>query len=373
MGSQIDADLPAPVWIGRESWDASVLVMPSSCGRVSESKIASLGHVSGEFLGAVSPPPRAVIKHRPLRVYLLGLGTVGRGVYEFLRAFPDEFLITGALVRSARSHLELGVIDSLLETDVARVNRAVRESDIDVVIEMLGGLDPAFELIRQALIAGHSVVSANKQLISTRWAELSRFATGDQPSLLFSAAVGGAVPMIEQIHRLRCGRERITRIRGVINGTCNFVLERTAAGDSLDQAVRDAQQNGYAEPDPTADIEGHDAARKLDILSRLAFDAEPRRWRTQGLRDALEKSSGNVGIGRQVAELDEHGNASVEVQWLDPTDFLAGARGAENRLEVTLESGTIHRVRGLGAGRYPTATAVLADLIDIASRYQQAA
>lgn len=309
------------------------------------------------------------VPRRPLRVLLLGLGTVGRGVYDLLQSQSDRFRIAGILVRSPRRHIESGVPVPLLHSCKSDIEGLLEDSQDLVVVETLGGIDPARPLIERALHADRPVVTANKELVSAGWDSLSRFRTAMTGRLHFSAAVGGAVPMIELVDRLRRQGTHIRDIRGVVNGTCNFILEQLAAGVPFDAAVGEAQARGFAEPDPSADLNGRDAARKLDILSRLAFAKSPRRWNVRGLDANSLRGRGGDGVGRLIARVDGGGTAHVGVEMLSPTDFLAGACGAENRLEVTTVSGEIHRLSGLGAGRRPTAVAIMGDLLEVYSKH----
>jgi homoserine dehydrogenase len=233
------------------------------------------------------------------------------------------------------------------------------------LIAALGGLEPAYRITLAALAAGRGVITANKELIASRWDKLAPHLMGESPRLRCSAAVGGAVPMMELVQRLVASGQTIESFRGVVNGTCNFVLDAIVDGRSFDDAVRLAQERGFAEPDPSADIDGTDAARKIEILSRLAFGCAPLHTDVVGLRHAeMTSSSTERRVCRLVARAERHGGARVRPEWLADSDYLAHARGAENRLEVTTSDGTVHCVSGLGAGRYPTATSILADLIE---------
>lgn len=337
-------------------------------------EIRAIGERAGTIIGAEAAtlvPSRAPQR---LRVLLCGLGTVGRGVYEFLSSNPERYELTGILVKDPRRHLKTGVPAELIVLDAADALHRALAQKADVVIEALGGLDPAYRLIFAALAVGRTVITANKELVATHWETLSPHLLSPTPRLRASAAVGGAVPMVELVQRLIARGEAIQEIRGVVNGTCNFVLDRTAAGVTFDDAVREAQVQGYAEPDPSADLDGIDAGRKIDILCRLVFGAPPTRLDIRGIRDldittaadAASPHSNEPGTCRLVASLGPDRIARVAPAQLPDADYLAHTRGAENRLEVTTADGTVHRISGLGAGRYPTATAVLADLLDVA-------
>jgi homoserine dehydrogenase len=177
--------------------------------------------------------------------------------------------------------------------------------------------------------------------------------------------------MLETVERLAIGGS-ITRIRGVINGTCNYVLDRRSQGASFAEALRNAQQKGFAEADPTADLSGLDSGRKIEILGRAAFGGAPFCEALAGIDEKSSSAADDARPGKMVllavAERIEGGfRYSVGPRLLLATDFLAGARGAENRLEITTGEGAVVALRGLGAGRIPTATAVFADLLEHAS------
>ncbi len=305
--------------------------------------------------------------HRRVRVALLGLGTVGRGVFDYCAQFTELFDVVAILVRTPQKYAARGVSDSLLVNSPQ--DAFAREPQ--VVVEMLPGIEPARTCIETALGLGMRVVTANKALLAAEWGALAQRPEDSSRQVRYAAAVGGAVPMLEMVESLAL-RGSIVRLRGVVNGTCNFVLDRLSMGASFAQAVRSAQDKGFAEADPADDLGGLDSARKIEILGRVAFGGAPRCEAVVGI-DGI--SSGPVHDPRHsvtalVAEAvrtDAGFRYSVAPRELSVNDFLAGARGAENRLEVTTDDGSITALRGLGAGRVPTATAVFADLLEHAS------
>jgi homoserine dehydrogenase len=307
---------------------------------------------------------------RRLRVALLGLGTVGGGVYERLLGRPDLFEVVGAVVRDPARHAARGMPAALLATGVW--SALAREPD--VVVEALGGVDPAAEWLQAALLAGCRVVTANKAALAAHYDTFAPFLQGAAPRLRASAAVGGAVPMLETLARL-AGETRVVGLRGVVNGTCNYVLDRLAAGVALDAAVREAQSAGYAEPDPGFDLSGRDAAHKLSLLVR-ALDRTAASFAVAGIdADTPAREAAARAAGRRlklVATWDERG-ARVALEALAADDWLAGATAEENRLELQGADGRVERVHGRGAGRAPTATAVIADLLDFAADGERAA
>jgi len=236
---------------------------------------------------------------------------------------------------------------------------------------LVGGTELAAEAIHSALARGAQVVTANKAALAKHWDSLHAAAARHGGWLRFSAAVGGGAPIIETLRRLD---GKVVSVEGVMNGTCNYLLSRLAEGWSFDDALAKAQELGFAEADPTADVDGHDAADKLAVLAREAFGVplQPRLIAKHSLRDlvpgaALEALEfGEVLKQVGVCRLLPDGSVEAEVQVvaLPASHPLAGARDEENRFLVTDAEGNVHQVFGKGAGRWPTATAVFADVMD---------
>ncbi|MEO2108332.1 MAG: homoserine dehydrogenase, partial [Actinomycetota bacterium] len=212
---------------------------------------------------------------RTLTVGLLGLGVVGSGVATLLRDHADE--IAGRV----GARLEIGPVvvrdvNKSRDVDVAvtdDVSTVVGAEGVDIVVEVMGGIDPARDLLTRALKAGQSVVTANKELIATHGAELLTAAQEHSVRLEYEAAVAGAIPIIKPMRESLAG-DRVRKVLGILNGTTNYILTRmTEEGAELAPVLADAQALGYAEADPTADVGGHDAAAKAAILASLAFDA----------------------------------------------------------------------------------------------------
>jgi homoserine dehydrogenase len=310
-------------------------------------------------------------------VALLGCGTVGGGVLARLLARPSLFRVTGVAVRELGRVRNPAVPRRLLTDDPA----ALLERDSDVVVELLGGTEPARGLISWALHLGRHVVTANKALLADDLETLAERAGRRGGSLRFSAAVGGALPALETARRA-ASLGPIRSIAGVLNGTCNFVLDRLAEGSSFAGAVKLARDAGYAEADPTLDVDGSDAAQKLSLLAREAF-GESLPWRgisRRGIDTVDERAVAEAARrGRRVrlvasCERGPEGlKASVQPLELPPDHPLARPRGAGNALAVELRSGEILSLEGRGAGRWPTTEAVLADLHDLAAEAVQLA
>ena len=307
-------------------------------------------------------------RQRPLRVALLGLGNIGLGVFERLTALPEHFEVAGIAVRDLDKPRPDHVPRELLVDDPWRLLAI----PVDVVVELIGGIEPAASLIGAALEDGLHVVTANKEVLAVRGPCLQETARCCGVELKYSASVGGAVPVLERLRALPPGS--VASLQGIVNGTCNFVLDQLALGLELDAAVRRAQEQGFAEADPGKDLSGADSAHKLTIIARCAFGVNlaPEQISTTGIerldpRRVQECRARGAAI-RLVASCSRAGGkvrATVRPVELPEGDFLAGARGAENRLRIRLSDGRSIRLSGKGAGGIPTSLAVLADLLDL--------
>jgi homoserine dehydrogenase len=317
---------------------------------------------------------------RAIKVAILGFGTVGSSVARILcdRAMDGtgDLVLTHIFNRGIARKQVGWVPASVCWTD--DVNE-VLGSDVEVVIELVGGLDAAGEWVRSALAAGKSVVTANKKLIAAHGIELEALARAHVCHLFYGAAVAGGVPVIPGLQQGLAG-ERITRIEGILNGTCNFMLSKMEQGADYDAVLKEAQALGFAEADPTEDVGGFDARAKLVILSRLALRADVpvdsvvcRPITTLTAVDFEYARLLGCTI-RQVsrAELDPaqpDGSAiiaSVGPMLVPDASPLAWSRGTENMVLVGGEYGGDVVFSGHGAGGNPTAVAVVSDLLAIA-------
>ena len=316
-------------------------------------------------------------------VGLLGLGTVGGGVASILLC-PDErhplvhdLNLVSVAVRDLTRSRAVQLPDDILTSDPAEV---VNNPEVDVVVEVIGGLEPARTLILQAIHAGKSVVTANKAVIARHGQEIAEAAAKAGVYVLIEAAVGGGIPIIEPLKQ-SLGGNRINRVSGIINGTTNYILTRMAEeGVAYEVVLSDAQELGYAEADPAADVDGLDAADKIAILATLAFGGSVDRSAipTQGISqlegvDVQYASQLGYGVkllavAERMAETGEPLPLSLRVQpTLVPKDHpLAGVNGVNNAILV--EGDPIGRVMfyGPGAGAGPTSSAVVADILNIA-------
>jgi homoserine dehydrogenase len=322
---------------------------PFEVGAAAQAEASLVGAEETRFAGE-----RA---HARLRVALLGFGVVGRGVWQHLARQRHAFEVVGAAVRSPKRHSD-AIAPRLLKRDAVLL--AADESS-DVVVETIGGLTVARAAVKVALRRGADVVTANKTLLAHHGAELAQLAEESGARIYASAAVGGAAPMLETAARLR--EQGVARVEAVLNGTTNFVLGARASGVSFDDAVAEAQALGFAESDPSADLSGADAEEKLRILCRAAFGCDPDLCTTHGLdRHATVRGSERL-VARAIL-IDGSLVASIAVEELRPTHPLLSAQGVWNQAVFTLQSGESVPVSGKGAGRFPTAEAVLADLFD---------
>jgi homoserine dehydrogenase len=224
--------------------------------------------------------------------------------------------------------------------------------------------------MHSALAHGAQVVTANKAAVAKHWDSLHASASRHGGALRFSAAVGGGAPILETLRRLGS----VVAVEGVMNGTCNYLLSRLGEGWSFDRAVKAAQELGFAEADPSADVDGHDAADKLSILLREALGVAvlPQLIAKHSLRDlvpgaareALERGEVLKQVGRFELLADGSIEAEVQVRALPLSHPLALPQNEENRFLVTDSDGNVHDVFGKGAGRWPTATSVFADIMD---------
>ena len=313
-----------------------------------------------------------------VRVALLGCGTVGTEIVRLLREQADELTaragaaveLVGVAVRRPHRHPELG---DLLTTDAQAL---VTRPDVDVVVEVIGGIEPARTLLLAALKAGKSVVSANKALLAEDGAALAEAADASGADLFYEASVAGAIPLLRPLRESLAG-DRITRVAGIVNGTTNFILSAmTASGSSYGDALEEATRLGYAEADPSADVDGYDAASKAAILASLAFHTRVTASdvHCEGIRQVSAADiAAAAGIGcvikllaiceRAPGEGGESVSARVYPAMIPAAHPLAAVDGAFNAVFVEAEAAGQLMFYGQGAGGAPTASAVLGDLV----------
>ena len=346
---------------------SSGLIQPKAIRAAEEEgvliEVAALG--SGEATTIANLPAMKARPPKPerLRVALLGCGAVGAGVLAYLQARPDLFDVAPVLVRTLDRYGE-----DARYTDRPEVALSPRP---DVVIEAMGGADMPADLMRSALRHGAQVITANKAAVAKHWDSLHACAEVGGGALRYSAAVGGGVPIIERLVDLR---GEVVAVEGVMNGTCNYLLSRLGEGWYFADAVKKAQELGFAEADPAADVDSHDAADKLSILVREAFGVAllPERIAKASLRDVTpEMAQAALARGEVLKQVgscrilaDGSIQAEVKVVALPASHLLAAPVNEENRFLVTTRDGKVHDVFGKGAGRWPTAISVFADVMD---------
>lgn len=342
-------------------------------------------------------PPRhtQVEAERAVRIGLLGCGTVGAAVVRALRSGKPrtngecyagstsspkpgaaqgtghrsaQLEVTRIAVRDPNKHRECAVVDD--ELSMSPVDVACG-ADIDVVVEALGGIEPARTSIISALSLGRPVVTANKALLGAHGPELFDLARRNHVPLLIEAAIGGAIPVVRTLGNYLAG-EHVTRFEAVLNGTSNYVLSRMEdGGTDLDAALAEAREHGYAEADPSRDLDGNDAADKAAILSHLVWGFDTRNADVQRMGIEWIDTSDIVRerrrgrVWRLVSSATAAGCVQVEPRALPIDDPLARVRGSDNAVVVESDRAGTLLLSGPGAGGKPTASAIVADLRDL--------
>jgi len=315
----------------------------------------------------------------PIKIGLLGFGTVGRGTYEVLQRNQHE------IARRAGRGIEVAAI-TVRDVDKARAivgpkvpissnfNDVIRNPDIDIVVELIGGYEPAYALVLEAITRGKHVVTANKALLARHGNQLFDAARLHGVMIAFEAAVAGGIPIIKAL-REGLTANRIEWIAGIINGTSNFILsEMRSRGITFDAALEEAQRLGYAEADPTFDVEGIDAAHKLAILSSIAFgvpiniDAAYTEGITRLAKEDI-KYAEQLGYRIKLLGITKRTAAGIELR-VHPTlvplqRLIANVEGAMNAILIKGDAVGTTLYYGQGAGAEPTASAVIADLVDV--------
>lgn len=322
---------------------------------------------------------------RPLRIAMLGCGVVGSQVARLLTCQDSEFAhrigapveLVGVAVRRLGLQRDVDLPEELFTTDAEAL---VSRGDIDIVIEVVGGIEPARSLILTSLTNGASVVTANKALLAEDGANLFAAAREAGRDLYYEAAVAGAIPILRPLRESLAG-DRVTRVLGIVNGTTNYILDRMdTAGISFSEALEEAQLLGYAEADPSADIEGFDAAAKAAILASLAFHT--RVTTADVYREGIaEVTASDVASARAMdcvvkllaicgLETGADGTQAISTRvhpaLIPRSHPLASVQGAYNAVFVESEAAGQLMFYGPGAGGSPTASAVLGDVVTVA-------
>ncbi|MFT8704465.1 homoserine dehydrogenase [Bifidobacterium aquikefiricola] len=321
--------------------------------------------------------------NRPIRVALLGAGTVGSQTARLLVEQSDELAsrigrpieLVGIAVLDPSSVTDPWIDKSLLTTDAAEL-----ASRADIVIELIGGIEPARTFLLKAIESGASVVTANKALLAKHGPELYEAASRQGVDIYFEAAVGGAIPIVRPLRESLLG-DKVLSVMGIVNGTTNYILdEMTTKGIDFAEALKKAQAKGFAEADPTADIEGHDAAAKAAIMALLAFHTDVR-IDDVPVEGITHIAAGDIAAARAehkvikllaVVEQTEAGiSARVYPALLDENHPLATVHGSFNAVFVKAEAADDLMFYGRGAGGAPTASAVVGDVVTEARHIAQ--
>jgi homoserine dehydrogenase len=307
-----------------------------------------------------------------IKVAILGFGTVGSSVARILCDLkPQGLELTHIFNRSVARKRAEWVPPSVRWTEDFE---EILHSDADVIVELVGGLDPAGVWVRRALEAGKSAVTGNKKLIAQDGIELDKLARAHGAHLLYGAAVAGGIPVIPGLQHGLAG-DQVTRIKGILNGTCNYILSRMEEGAQFADVLKDAQALGYAEANPSEDVDGFDARAKLVILSRIALRTDlvveeiPARTITDIAAIDFEYARELSCTIRQISRAETRGAdllATVGPMLVPKDSPLAWSRGTENMVLVGGRYGGDVVFSGHGAGGHPTAVAVVSDLITLA-------
>lgn len=316
--------------------------------------------------------------NRNISIALLGAGTVGGGVYKLIKDNQEEFKDrTGALITVKKVLVKditkdrPGFEKSVLTDDF---NEIINDKDIEIVVELMGGIHPALDYVTESLKAGKQVVTANKDLIAEYGELIGNLAEQMGSDLLFEAAVAGAIPIIRPLKQSMAGNN-VSEIMGIVNGTTNYILTKMSeTGMSYADALAKATELGYAEADPTADVEGYDAGRKVAIMATIAFHS--RVVFNQVYTEGITKiSSDDIRYAKEfgyviklvgVAKQTEDGIEAKVHPMLIPEDHpLAGVRDSYNAVFVHGDAMEDITFMGRGAGQMPTASAVMGDVIDV--------
>lgn len=315
-----------------------------------------------------------------IKIGLMGLGTVGRGVYRILTGNCENIRrkvgvpvdIAKILVKDPGKDRGLEIEPSLLTTSVSDI---IEDPEIDLIVELIGGIDPALDYVKTALSNGKSVITANKDMIALHGKELFELAETNNCGILFEASVAGGIPIIRPLKQCLAAN-RIQQIIGIINGTTNYMLTKmTAEGSDFKEVLKEAQAKGFAEADPTSDIEGYDAARKLAILSSIAFNSRVtlNDVYVEGITGITSKDityAGELNYVIKLLAIAKETGEGIEVRvhpaLIPASHPLASVNDVFNAIFVRGDAVGDTMFYGQGAGEMPTASAVVADIMDAA-------
>ena len=311
---------------------------------------------------------------KKIKIGLIGLGTVGSGVFKTLQNF-ENVEITKIAVRNKNKKRNIKNLDESIITD--NPYEVVNDPEIQIVAELVGGIDPAFDLIKTAIKNGKHIVTANKELLAKHGEELFNFAEANNKVVLYEAAIAGGIPLIMPIKTILAGN-KINKIKAILNGTTNYILTKMdVQGASYEDVLKESQELGYAEADPTGDVEGFDAAYKITTLATIAFgkrikiDKVYREGITKISPDDM-KAANEMGYKIKLiasAELNKDGRADVRVHpmLVPKSKTLAHIDYVTNAVSLTGHPVGDVTLSGPGAGEFPTASSVVGDILAIAA------
>lgn len=319
-----------------------------------------------------------------IKVGLLGCGTVGSGVVELLKKNQETIakrtgttvVLKKVLEKDTVKCLELGLTEDMIAKDISEI---INDDEIDIVVELIGGIEPAFSFITQAMQKGKHVVTANKDLIAVKGKDLFATAEENKVDFYFEASVAGGIPIIYPLKQSLAGNE-IKEVIGILNGTTNYILTKmTKEGLDFKQVLKEAQELGYAEADPTADVEGLDAARKIAILSSIAFNSRVtlEDVYVEGITSITAtdiKFAAELGYVIKLLAIAKEENGFIQTRvhpaFIPNNHPLAAVNDVFNAVFVRGDAVGEIMHYGRGAGKMPTASAVVGDIIDICRNIQ---
>ena len=310
-----------------------------------------------------------------IKIGLIGLGTVGVGVYKSLQQFENIEIVKIA-VKNINKPRPINVPKEIMTDNPFEV---ANHPDINIVVELMGGVEPAWSYIKTALENKKHIVTANKELLAKKGEELFNLSEKNNCVVLYEAAIAGGIPIIMPIKTILAGN-KITKMKAILNGTTNYILTKMDTdGASYEDVLKEAQELGYAETDPTGDVEGFDAAYKITTLATIAFNSRVKfenvyREGITKVRKEDMKNANELGYKIKLiasAEIDENNNADVRVHpMLVPNDMmLAHIDYVTNAVFLTGHPMGQILLSGPGAGEFPTASSVIGDILAIAREY----
>ena len=311
---------------------------------------------------------------KKIKIGLIGLGTVGSGVFKTLQSF-DNVEVKSIAVRNINKKRNIKGLDESIVTDDA--HKIVNDPEIDIVAELVGGLEPAFDLIATAIKNGKHIVTANKELLAKRGEELFKIAEEYNRVILYEAAIAGGIPIIMPIKTILAGN-KINHIEAIVNGTTNYILTKMdVQGAQYSDVLKEAQELGYAEADPTGDVEGFDAAYKIATLASITFNKRIKienvyREGITKIRAEDMKAANDLGYKIKLiasAHMDDNENVDVRVHpmLVSKKSTLAHIDYVTNAVSLSGHPIGSVTLSGPGAGEFPTASSVVGDILAIAA------